>query len=62
MRTVFFEHPHDALPIDPYASESPAEFFAVMSEVFFTDAAVLKRDWPELYTQLASFYRQDPQA
>jgi Mlc titration factor MtfA (ptsG expression regulator) len=46
--------------IDPYASEHPAEFFAVMSEAFFTESAVLARDWPELYTQLARFYRQDP--
>ena len=46
--------------IDPYASEHPAEFFAVMSEVFFTESAVLARDWPELYAQLAAFYRQDP--
>ena len=46
--------------IDPYASEHPAEFFAVMSEAFFTESAVLARDWPQLYTQLADFYRQDP--
>jgi MtfA peptidase len=45
--------------VDPYAAEHPAEFFAVMSEAFFTDAAVLARDWPELYRQLAAFYRQD---
>ena len=45
--------------VDPYAAEHPAEFFAVMSEAFFTDAAVLARDWPELYQQLAAFYRQD---
>ena len=48
--------------IDPYASEHPAEFFAVMSEMFFTSPAVLKRDWPDLYAQLALFYRQDPQS
>jgi hypothetical protein len=48
--------------IDPYASEHPAEFFAVMSEAFFTESAVLARDWPELYTQLALFYKQDPAA
>jgi Mlc titration factor MtfA (ptsG expression regulator) len=48
--------------IDPYASEHPAEFFAVASENFFTNAAVLQRDWPRLYAQLALFYRQDPQA
>ena len=46
--------------IDDYASEHPAEFFAVMSEAFFTESAVLARDWPELYAQLAVFYRQDP--
>jgi Mlc titration factor MtfA (ptsG expression regulator) len=46
--------------IDPYASEHPAEFFAVMSEAFFTESAVLARDWPALYGQLALFYRQDP--
>ncbi|TMG74488.1 MAG: zinc-dependent peptidase [Betaproteobacteria bacterium] len=46
--------------IDEYASEHPAEFFAVMSEAFFTESAVLARDWPELYAQLAMFYRQDP--
>ncbi len=45
--------------VDPYAAEHPAEFFAVMSEAFFTDSAVLARDWPELYRQLAAFYRQD---
>ena len=50
----------EATFIDPYASEHPAEFFAVMSEAFFTESAVLARDWPELYTQLALFYRQDP--
>jgi hypothetical protein len=47
--------------IDPYACEHPAEFFAVMSETFFTDSAVLLRDWPDLYRQFALFYRQDPQ-
>jgi len=46
--------------IDPYAAEHPAEFFAVMSEAFFTESAVLARDWPDLYGQLALFYRQDP--
>ncbi|MGB7543932.1 MAG: M90 family metallopeptidase [Burkholderiales bacterium] len=46
--------------IDPYAAEHPAEFFAVMSEAFFTDSAVLARDWSELYGQLAQFYHQDP--
>ncbi|OGA36958.1 MAG: hypothetical protein A3G80_08115 [Betaproteobacteria bacterium RIFCSPLOWO2_12_FULL_62_13b] len=46
--------------VDPYAAEHPAEFFAVMSELFFTDSAVLARDWRELYREFALFYRQDP--
>ena len=46
--------------IDEYAAEHPAEFFAVMSETFFTDSAILARDYSELYAQLAQFYRQDP--
>jgi Mlc titration factor MtfA (ptsG expression regulator) len=46
--------------IDPYAAEHPAEFFAVVSEAFFTESALLARDWPELYKQLAMFYQQDP--
>ncbi|MBM3347334.1 MAG: zinc-dependent peptidase [Betaproteobacteria bacterium] len=46
--------------VDPYAAEHPAEFFAVMSEMFFTASAVLARDWPELYAQLSAYYRQDP--
>ena len=48
--------------IDPYAAESPAEFFAVLSEVFFTDPAVVVADYPAVYAQLALFYRQDPLA
>ncbi len=46
--------------IDEYAAEHPAEFFAVMSEAFFTDSGIVARDHPELYAQLAQFYRQDP--
>lgn len=46
--------------VDAYAAEHPAEFFAVMSEMFFTHSEVLARDWPALYGQLAGYYRQDP--
>lgn len=48
--------------IDPYAAESPAEFFAVASEAFFEIPHVLRREYPEVYRQLAAFYRQDPVA
>ncbi|MCC6609420.1 MAG: zinc-dependent peptidase [Burkholderiales bacterium] len=50
------------LPFDPYAAEHPAEFFAVMSEEFFTDPLTLRDEVPALYRQLALFYRQDPAA
>jgi Mlc titration factor MtfA (ptsG expression regulator) len=48
--------------IDPYAAESPAEFFAVLSEVFFVEPALLRHEYPAVYRQFASFYRQDPAA
>lgn len=46
--------------IDAYASESPAEFFAVFSEVFFTTPCIVKQHFPAIYTQLVLFYRQNP--
>jgi Mlc titration factor MtfA (ptsG expression regulator) len=46
--------------LDPYAAEHPSEFFAVISEKFFTDAKQTKRRYPDLYDQLRLFYRQDP--
>jgi Mlc titration factor MtfA (ptsG expression regulator) len=50
------------LEIDEYAAESPAEFFAVMSEAFFESPASVRRTYPEVYTQFSQFYRQDPAA
>jgi Mlc titration factor MtfA (ptsG expression regulator) len=47
-------------PLDPYAAESPAEFFAVVSEEFFERPLHLQRHYPELYDLLAGFYRQEP--
>lgn len=46
--------------IDPYAAEDPAEFFAVMSETFFTAPHLVYEDFPAVYKQLQNFYRQDP--
>jgi Mlc titration factor MtfA (ptsG expression regulator) len=48
------------LPMDPYALESPAEFFAVASEQFFERPAVLRQHLPEVHRQLTQFYRQHP--
>ena len=52
----------DALPIDPYASENPAEFFAVISEAFFEIPQNVQGTYPQVYEQLALFYRQNPLA
>jgi len=46
--------------IDPYAAESPAEFFAVLSEYFFERPALVLRQYPKIYEQLRLYYRQDP--
>lgn len=48
------------LPIDPYALESPAEFFAVTSEQFFEAPATLRQHLPAVFQQLEKFYRQHP--
>ena len=48
--------------LDPYGSEHPAEFFAVMSEAFFETPALLRAEYPAVYEQLQRFYRQDPAA
>lgn len=46
--------------IDPYAAESPAEFFAVLSEVFFVDPTLLQQEYAKVYELFSWFYRQDP--
>ena len=50
------------LPLDPYASRDPAEFFAVASETFFVAPAALADGYPAIYRKLAAYYRQDPLA
>ncbi|MCC6353687.1 MAG: zinc-dependent peptidase [Verrucomicrobiae bacterium] len=46
--------------LDPYGAQDPGEFFAVATESFFECPRDLRREMPELYGQLARFYRQDP--
>jgi hypothetical protein len=48
--------------IDPYASDDPAEFFAVVSEHFFETPDVVAAEYPALYDLLRRYYRQDPLA
>jgi Mlc titration factor MtfA (ptsG expression regulator) len=50
------------LPLDPYASKNPAEFFAVASEAFFVLPDPLSEDYPGVYDLLCLYYRQDPLA
>jgi Mlc titration factor MtfA (ptsG expression regulator) len=46
--------------IDCYGATSPAEFFAVLSEVFFERPGLLLHHYPDIYTQFTLYYRQDP--
>jgi hypothetical protein len=48
--------------IDPYAADDPAEFFAVLSEVFFAEPCLLLGEYPDVYAKFAQLYRQDPAA
>ena len=50
------------LDLDEYAATSPAEFFAVTSELFFEAPVAAREIYPDIYGQLAQFYRQDPAA
>lgn len=48
------------IPIDDYGATSPAEFFAVLSEVFFERPDILYAYYPHVYQQFVQFYRQNP--
>lgn len=48
--------------VDDYALESPAEFFAVLSEHFFTAPAELQADLPQAFALLERYYGQQPLA
>lgn len=43
-----------------YGATDPAEFFAVISEVFFEQPQRMASEHPALYEELAQFYRLDP--
>lgn len=46
--------------LDPYAAESPAEFFAVASECFFDAPRWLKAHHPDIHRQLVALYGYSP--
>lgn len=51
---------HHRPAINSYAATDPAEFFAVVSELFFTDPETLMAEYPRVYAQLTQFYQQSP--
>lgn len=46
--------------IDPYASEHPAEFFAVAAESFFETPDALHAEFPDVYRLMQRYFDQDP--
>jgi len=46
--------------IDEYGVEGPDEFFAVAAEHFFQTPKELRREYPDLYDTLRSYFNQDP--
>ena len=51
---------HPKAGLDRYGATNPAEFFAVLSEVFFETPSSLFDAYPELYRLMARFFRQTP--
>lgn len=43
-----------------YAASNPAEFFAVVSEIFFEQAERMAEEHPDLYRELSRYYHLDP--
>ena len=48
--------------ISAYGATRPAEFFAVVTELFFEKPIDLQREHPALYEEFRQYYRQDPAA
>lgn len=46
--------------IDPYGATNPEEFFAVISETFFSAPRVLQDAYPEVYRLMQQFFRLNP--
>ncbi|TGD75710.1 zinc-dependent peptidase [Mangrovimicrobium sediminis] len=46
--------------IDPYGASDPAEFFAVVTELFYERPAAMSSAYPKLFEVLHGYYRVDP--
>lgn len=53
------EH-HRKTVLRSYGATNPAEFFAVVTEAFFEKPVQLKNRHPDLYEQMADYFKQDP--
>ena len=51
---------HKGSDIDPYGATNEAEFFAVVTEYFFTKPRILLQRHPEIYGIYKDFFRLDP--
>jgi Mlc titration factor MtfA (ptsG expression regulator) len=51
---------HRKTTIDPYGATNPPEFFAVVVELFFEKPSQLSDRYPDLYAELALFFKFDP--
>ena len=51
---------HRKAGLDRYGATNPAEFFAVLSEVFFETPSKLIDAYPEIYEIMVKFFRQNP--
>jgi hypothetical protein len=47
--------------IDEYGAENRVEFFAVVTESFFCSPAIVRETHPDMYRELAKYYKLDPQ-
>ena len=46
--------------LNRYGATAPAEFLAVMSEVFFENPELLNSNYPKVYEALSLFFKQNP--
>ena len=46
--------------LDRYGATDPAEFFAVLAEVFFETPALLVDAYPQVYETMCQFFKQSP--
>ena len=53
-------HKNELYGISCYGATSPAEFFSVLSEVFFEKSEIIDKHYPDIYKQLCLYYRQSP--